>query len=136
MAQIKAHKVDLSKEGGHQSAVILWAAQESVRAKWPELALLHHIPNGGTRDPVEAAHLKRQGVRSGVPDLHLPVPRGGYASLYIEMKRPGGSLSQNQRWWLSRLEDEGNRAVVCYGWEEAVAEIEKYLKGGRKCGKE
>ena len=80
---MKLHKIDLSKEAGHQYAVMLWSQQPEIRKKWPELELLHHIPNGGSRDVVEAAHMKRQGVKSGVPDLHLPVPRGGYASLYI-----------------------------------------------------
>lgn len=58
-----------------------WAIQQ-----YPELELMYHIPNGGSRNPIEAANLKRQGVRSGVPDICLPVPRGKYSALYIEMK--------------------------------------------------
>ena len=46
-----------------------------------------HIPNGGYRNKAEAAHLKAQGVRPGVPDLCVPVARHGYHGLYIEMKR-------------------------------------------------
>mgnify|MGYP004433785991 CR=1 FL=1 len=38
------------------------------------------------RDARTAANLKRQGVKAGVPDLHLPVARGGYNGLYIELK--------------------------------------------------
>lgn len=77
-------------EAQHQAAVIKWTQQPAIRSQWPELALLHHIPNGGTRDPVEAKHLKQQGVKNGVPDLCLPVPRGRYHGLYIEMKRRTG----------------------------------------------
>lgn len=69
-------------EAQHQENVIKWSQQPSIRRQWPELALLHHIPNGGTRDAVEAKHLKQQGVKSGVPDLCLPVPRGQYHGLY------------------------------------------------------
>ena len=59
-------------EAQHQAHVIKWSQQPHIRAQWPELALLFHIPNGGTRDAVEGKHLKQQGVKQGVPDLCLP----------------------------------------------------------------
>ncbi|MDE7389628.1 MAG: VRR-NUC domain-containing protein, partial [Lachnospiraceae bacterium] len=90
-------------EAQHQTQVFKWALQPAVRRAYPELKLLHHIPNGGKRDPIEAKHLKEQGVKSGVPDLHLPVARGGYHGLYIEMKTETGRASQNQKWWLEQL---------------------------------
>ena len=52
----------MASEAQHQVYVIKWSQQPSIRRQWPELALLHHIPNGGTRDAVEAKHLKQQGV--------------------------------------------------------------------------
>ena len=72
----------MASEAQHQAYVIKWSQQPSIRRQWPELALLHHIPNGGTRDAVEAKHLKQQGVKSGVPDICLPVARGGYHGLF------------------------------------------------------
>ena len=83
----------MASEAQHQAYVIKWSQQPSIRRQWPELALLHHIPNGGTRDAVEAKHLKQQGVKSGVPDLCLPVPRGQYHGLYIEMKPANSACS-------------------------------------------
>lgn len=127
MAQMKAHHIDLSKESGHQEAVILWSEQESIRKEFPELSLLHHIPNGGRRDAIDAARLKRQGVKSGVPDLHLPVARGKWISLYVEMKRPGGKTTPEQDWWIDHLSKAGNKCAVCVGWEEAVECITDYL---------
>ncbi len=124
----KLHQVDVSKEAGHQYAVMLWSQQPEIRRKWPELALLHAIPNGGTRDPAEARQLKRTGVKKGVPDLHLPAPRGPYHSLYIEMKRPGGRASKEQMWWIERLRSQGNAAYICEGWKEGVQCLETYLK--------
>ncbi len=124
---VKRHNIDLSKEAGHQYALMLWAAQPYVRKMWPELSLLYAIPNGGSRDRIEAATLKRTGLKAGVPDLCLPVPRSAFAALYIEMKRPGGHVSSNQRWWINRLMQEGNYAVVCYGWENARKVIKWYL---------
>lgn len=114
-------------EAQHQSHVIKWSQQPSVRSKWPELALLYHIPNGGTRDAVEAKHLKLQGVKRGVPDLHLPVPRGAYHGLYLEMKTEKGRTSSEQDWWGQQLSRQGYLWEVCYGWQMAVGALERYL---------
>ena len=114
-------------EAQHQANVIKWSQQPSVRFKWPELALLYHIPNGGTRDAVEGRHLKDQGVKRGVPDLHLPVARGPYHSLYIEMKTEKGRTSNDQDWWIDFLARQGNYVEVCHGWQSAVRVLEWYL---------
>lgn len=118
----------MATEAQHQAAVIKWSQQPTIRSRWPELALLHHIPNGGTRDPVEAKHLKQQGVKRGVPDLCLPVPRGGFHGLYIEMKTEQGRASEEQRWWGDQLTNQGYCWSVCRGWEIAVRVIEAYLE--------
>ena len=115
-------------EAQEQRALFDWAAYAQNR--WPELGMLYHIPNGGSRDPREAHNLRMQGVKPGVPDICLPVPRGGYAALYIELKRKsGGVLSDNQRVWLKALSRAGNRAVVCRGFDEARETILEYLRG-------
>lgn len=114
-------------EAQHQSAVIKWTQQPSIRHQWPELALLHHIPNGGTRDPVEAKHLKQQGVKNGVPDLSLPVPRGRYHGLYIEMKKEDGSTTSDQEWWGEQLQRLGYAWTVCKGYEAAISVLQWYM---------
>lgn len=87
-----------------------------------------HIPNGGSRHPGEAANLKRQGVRAGVPDLCVPVARGGYHSLYIEMKAArNGRVSEAQEGWLALLAGQGHLARVCRGASEAIALIDRYM---------
>lgn len=68
----------LMSEAQEQEAVIEWC-------DWKHIPIFA-IPNGGKRDAREAAHMKRQGVRAGVPDLCVPVARGGFHGLYIEMK--------------------------------------------------
>lgn len=114
-------------EAQHQAAVFKWSRQPDIRRQWPELALLFHIPNGGTRDPIEAKHLQQQGVKPGVPDLCLPVPRGGYHGLYIEMKSETGTATSEQNWWGERLLKEGYQWRICYGWTAAVSELMEYL---------
>lgn len=112
-------------EDNEQMILFRWAAMQS--GKFPELELLYHIPNGGKRNKAEAARFKSMGVKAGVPDLHLPVARGGYHSLYIELKAANGRVSENQSEWLAALNQQGNKAVVCYGWEQAAQVIKDYL---------
>jgi len=120
-------KARVGSEAEEQKALFRWAAYS--RAKYPALDLLYHIPNGGSRNLVEAHNLKEQGVKAGVPDICLPVPSGRYTALYIELKRrDGGRVSDAQRGWLAALNRVGCRAVVCRGWDEARAEIERYLR--------
>ena len=113
-------------EEQEQEAVFEWVVL--MRNQYPELDLLYHCPNGADRHPAVAAKLKRQGVKAGVPDLFLPVARGGFHGLYIELKRrKGGRVSEEQASWLKALEGQMYRAVVCHGAEEACDEIYRYL---------
>ena len=119
------------KESYEQTTLFEWIEYNKIR--YPELGLCYAIPNGGSRNRIEAYNLKRQGVRPGVPDICLPVPRGGYGALYIELKRQqGGRVSEEQRAWIDALNRAGNKAVVCKGFEEAKKQIEEYLKGAKK----
>lgn len=117
----------MASERQLQQAVMKWARQPSIRERWPELALLHHIKNETTGGAAEVAADKAMGVKKGVPDLCLPVARGGFHGLYIEMKTPSGKASAAQRWWVTRLTEQGYRAVVCHGYDAAVAELCWYL---------
>ena len=116
-------------EAQYQIEVFKWARHPAVLHTYPELALLYHIPNGGKRNAVEAAHFKQQGVLPGVADLHLPVARGCYYSLYIEMKADKGRPSANQVWFGKNVTALGNFWVICHGSRQAIQTLEWYLKG-------
>ena len=77
--------------------------------------------------PSVAVKLKAEGVRAGVPDTCLPVARGTYHSLWIELKRPGGTLTPEQAHWLSALTRHGNRVEICTSWESARDVLLDYL---------
>ncbi len=116
------------REAEEQSALFSWA--QLMYNKYPELELMYHIPNGGKRSKVEAARLKAQGVKAGVPDICLPVARGGYHGLYIELKRvQGGRASAGQKEWIPKLQRQGYLAVICRGWSAAANVIIEYMKG-------
>lgn len=113
-------------EAQEQAALMSWVSH--AQQQHPELRLLLHIPNGGLRTKRVAAQLQRLGVRPGVPDLLLPVARGRYHGLWIELKaQPGRRVSAAQEEWLRALEEQGYFTVVCVGWEAARRMIEAYL---------
>jgi len=109
----------------HQIALFDWARLQAFAS--PELRLLFHVPNGGMRNKVTAAKLKAAGVKAGVPDLCLPIARGGYHGLYIEMKYDKNKPTLEQARWLLGLEAEGHACAVCYTWHEAREVILRYL---------
>jgi hypothetical protein len=121
----------IRKEAQEQASVFEWAAWAAKRT--PELNLLYHVPNGGSRNVVEAVHLKQQGVKSGVPDIVLPVARGKYHGLYIELKTLRGRVSDTQKQWLDALRNQGYAAIVCRSADEARAMIGRYLAGEDVC---
>lgn len=153
------------KEHGHQMALFAWAAcaaqfgfeyadddlaynvntRNSLSWKGvsaypvPSLRWLHAIHNQGHGDAIRGARAKAEGVKAGVLDLFLPVPRlenGGawFAGLYIELKqeqyrtRKDGGVSTKQREWIDYLRSAGYCVEVAYGWREAAQAIIKYLK--------
>lgn len=116
------------RESEIQVAVMQWA--KLAESTMPQLALLHAIPNGGRRDKAEAAHLAAQGVRAGIPDLHLPVSRGTFHSLYIELKAAKGTLSPEQKRVLPLLAAEGNLVVVARDIQPVCELLRAYLVGG------
>lgn len=115
-------------EAQEQRALFDWA--ERLKGKYPELALLYHVPNEGKRSVITGARLRSEGLRRGVPDLCLPVARNGYHGLYIELKRKqGGRLTEDQERWIDALIQQGYCATVCKGWTEAALMIVEYLGG-------
>ena len=79
-------------EADEQKAVIQWCIL--MEKRWPELEYLYHVPNGGSRNRIEAANLKEEGVKAGVPDLELPEqqPIGRWGRLHLrhlESNHPG-----------------------------------------------
>ncbi len=112
-------------EATEQEIVINWCEYNSQRH--PELKLIYHVPNGGSRNQLEAVNLKRQGVKAGVPDLNLPVALHGFHGLYIEMKFGKNKTTEKQNWWLEQLQKQGYKTAVCYGADEAIDTIKEYL---------
>ena len=115
-------------ESQEQQRLFQWAKME--QGKYPELALLYHIPNEGKRSRITGRRMVAEGLKKGVPDICLPVARNGSHGLYIELKRRKDSrVTKDQLDWIEALVAEGYMAAVCRGCDEAIALIEGYLEG-------
>lgn len=121
----RRRKPRVEREHAEQVALITWAKFESGRV--PELALLFAIPNAGKRSRGAGGKLRAEGMKAGVPDLCLPVARGQYHGLFIELKAKGGRPTDEQKTWLRALAEQGYYACICVGWANAKKAIEDYL---------
>lgn len=125
MTQTFKSEYKTESESFEQIQLFAWA--QWLGGKYPELSLMYHIPNEGKRSKTTGSKLKKEGLKAGVPDICLPVPRGRYHGLYIEMKATGNKLTDSQAQWLEMLDKQDYYTAVCYGWEIASKVITKYL---------
>ena len=120
-----------SSEFDEQAIVIEWCALN------PPANQIFATPNGcpiGTLSPRKAVAMKKSGLKKGVADLFLPVPKRNRAGtiiscgLFIEMKKKrGGVLSPEQAAFLDQMKSNGYTAICANGADEAIAQIQKYL---------
>jgi hypothetical protein len=108
-----------------QHALMEWWRLNYRSYGLPENALFA-VPNGGARNAVTGAILKREGVRKGIPDLFLVKRNNQYSGLFIEMKAPKGVVSKEQKEFMQFANNE-YKAVVCYDWQEASKLIDNYI---------
>ena len=109
-----------------QAAVVEWA--DLMTYQLPELALLYAVPNGGFRPAFTAKLMKAEGQKAGIPDMHLPVARGKYHSLYLEHKVGNNTLTPAQEWWKERLRAEGHAYCLSRSFETSVDVLTRYLR--------
>jgi len=89
--------------------------------------LLFAVPNGGSRNIIEATNLKKQGVTRGVADVILLVPKKGFASLCIEFKSKSGKQSEEQKEFQRQAENCKNKYVIARSATQAIEELRTYL---------
>ena len=108
-----------------QCAIVKWARDMS--RTHPELGLLYAIPNGGNRDAVTGAIMKREGVLAGIPDLCLPVQTIFSGAIYLEVKTPRGRVSNAQESIHRNLRKQGNEVFVVRSAQDGIELIRNYL---------
>lgn len=122
----KARAPSVDREGLEQAALLREIAFRHPAA----FKLIYHVPNGGHRHKAVAMKLKEQGVKAGIPDLVLPMARGGYFGLYIEFKATpphDAAVSPSQDSYIQALTEQGYLAIVCRGHFDAMEQLRAYL---------
>lgn len=122
-------------ERQHQIKVVQYL---QILEKQKKILTFFSVPNGGSRNALEAKNLKLEGVRAGVSDLVI-VFKGKV--LFLEMKiAPKKLKSGKLSYTNSKISDKQrdfltvvNNSDLCfsevgYGFTDAIDKISKYLK--------
>lgn len=126
---LKQEKASRKKPSHHEEELQI-ACVNWFKWNYPQYEyLLHHSPNGGRRNKIEAGKFKRMGTRAGFPDLILCMASGDgqYHSLGIEMKYGKGSQSSGQVNYETIFEQAGNAYRVCRSLDEFARIIRSYI---------
>ena len=111
------------EEDALQAAVVKW-----FRYQYPEFAgNLWSCPNGGARNKITAALMKRTGQLAGVADLHLAIVRPNAPALFLELKVGKNKVSDAQRDFLTRMQAQGYATAVAYDFNAARAAIVHHI---------
>ena len=117
------------KESDIQKQLIQWS--QLVTIPGTVLRVREYLfanANGGYRNPWEGRSLKEQGVTPGVFDLVFAYPSQGFHGLWLELKIPGGVVSQYQKAFGEKMKRVGYCAEIVYGFDDAIKTIMTYLK--------
>ena len=108
-----------------QKSCVQWFDLQYRHFSWA----LFHVPNGGQRNRVEAAKFKAMGVRPGVPDLLLILPRHGYSYLAMELKVGKNTQTDSQKTYQSKMSENGGKYIVIRSIDEFIDAVNGYLRG-------
>lgn len=82
------------------------------------------VPNQSNRHIQNAVKMKAEGVRSGIADICFMLPQGRVA--WLEMKKPGGSLSDTQKQFRDICTVLGHQWGTAKSVDEALAILTKW----------
>lgn len=120
--------IPVRSEYEDQVAIFEWAA--GMEFTWPCLKLLFGSLMGAKLPPKYLNKYKKAGMKTGKPDINLPVPMGGFCGLWIELKRADGAdPTDEQDIMLKNLAIVGNAVYACKGSAAAIRIIDDYLEG-------
>lgn len=106
-----------------QQQIVEWFNNNYCLKHHDPQCLIFSVPNGGTRNKIEAIKLKLTGMKSGVSDLIVVLPN---KILFVELKTATGIQSEKQKdfqkaiinlgfeYWLIRSLDEFKQKIKDY----------------------
>lgn len=114
-------------ESREQQIIFEWASWQ--KNKYPGIEAMYHIANEGKRSASSGSRLKREGLKSGVSDICVPVAKCGYNNLYIELKSGKNKATKEQLDFISLINKYGGKALVVYEADNAIEVIKAYFEG-------
>lgn len=115
-------------EHDEQKALFELSERMIIQGRIPELAGMFAVPNGmWSKNKAIAMKQKAEGLKAGVPDIFLPVPKNEYSGMFIEMKYGDGRVRKEQQTWIDQLQKSGYKVEICWTWISAVVGILCYL---------
>ena len=118
----------MTNQPEHDMQCALFQWRDYQVSRYPALRWMFAIPNGTRTSIRVATKMKAEGVLKGVADIYIPKPCGGYHGMWIEMKTPKGTLSQEQKAFRTAMLEAGYYAVTCRSVQDAIFEIVQYLE--------
>ena len=113
-------------ESNEQQLLFEWAYWN--KNKYPGIETMYHIANEGKRSASSGRRLKREGLKSGVSDICLPIARCGYNNLYIELKHGKNKATKEQLEFIRLINENGGKALVVYEADNAIEVIKAYFE--------
>lgn|SRR5699024_6750297 len=120
----------IPSEHAEQATLVQWFERQYPQYGHLLVASMNgaYLAGNARQRAIQINRAKQAGLRTGFPDLFLPVPSKQWHGLFIEMKRTkNSSTSKEQKQWISELNTLGYVAVVCKGHRAAVEVINEYL---------
>lgn len=119
--KIKPKSKPKHEESSLQIECVAW-----FKSEYPK-HVIFSVPNGGARNKITGAILKREGAMRGVPDLQVLYANHGYFGLFIEMKTTKGVQSKEQMQFEDYCVKFGYKYVICRSKIDFVKQIRMYL---------
>jgi VRR-NUC domain len=129
MALTKTKK-PIASESSEQRALVKWLSYHPIVRNH-----FMHITNEGKRSPITGRHLLNLGLKPGASDLFIYYPTKRHHGLFLEVKRnkkytPSEMRTESwkaQEKFLDSVKSVGFAGEVCYGAEDGIAIVARYL---------
>jgi len=127
-SKVFIYTVNLDGHSRLQAGCVKWFRYQYSEYK----NLLFAIPNGLPIFDKELRvkiynRLNKEGLKAGVPDLFLALPRGIYHGAFIEIKYGDDRLRKNQFDMIQLLTAQGYKCIVINNLNDFIDEINSYL---------
>lgn len=115
-------KLKLGGEALDQIRLFCW-----IRTREDLHPFAYSIPNDRKASRIMGQILKYMGLKPGVSDICLSIPKGPFHGMYIELKFGKNKATQHQLDFIENMRSKGYHALFCVGYEAAKTAIEEYM---------